>query len=158
MKFKKNLLIIAFSLFFFNIYSQDIPNIKHLEKETIDQVKVDFDKDGDIDIIVAGVHLKKNQGRVFLIRNNGVEYDKPEYIFSYPSIGFKQEIKLFHDDNTTKIVMTGTSPTGKRDEFTATLYKGEFQGMLIPPISTETKNAPKFGAFLLYPINWIYFV
>ncbi|PHR69638.1 MAG: hypothetical protein COA67_09510 [Lutibacter sp.] len=138
--FKSPLIILTFTLLYLNSYSQNIPNIKYLDKETIDQVEVDYDNDGDIDIIVAGVHVKKNQGRVFLVKNNGVEYEKPEYIFSYPSIGFKQEIKLIQDDNTTKVIMTGTSPTGKKDEFTATLYKGEFQGLLIPPISSEPKN------------------
>jgi hypothetical protein len=126
------------TLFFLNSYSQRTLDIKYLDKETIDQVKIDYDKDGDLDIIVAGVFVKKNQGRVYLIKNNGIAYKKPEHIFSFPSIGTKQNIELVQDGNTTKIIMTGTSPTGKKDKFTATLNKGEFEGLLIPPVSSGT--------------------
>ena len=50
----------------------------------------------------------------------------------------KQEIELLQDGNTTKIIMIGTSPTGKQDKFTATLHKGEFDGILLPPVSSGT--------------------
>jgi|TARA_B110000967_G_C18583335_1_gene410793 hypothetical protein len=95
-------------------------------------VKIDFDKDGDLDLIVAGVFVKKNQGRVYAIRNNGLDYAKPEFIFSFPSIGRKQEIEVKQE------VATGTYPIGKKDKFTATLFNGIFEGLIIPPISFDS--------------------
>ena len=132
------LITLTLTLFFLNSYSQKTENIKYLDEETISQVEIDYDKDGDMDIIIAGVYVKKNQGRVYLIKNNGINYDKPEYIFSFPSIGLKQEIELYQDGNITKIIMTGTSPTGQQDKFIATLHKGEFDGILLPPVSSGT--------------------
>ena len=129
------LIAIATVLFYSNSYSQQAPNIKFLDKETIDLVKIDFDKDGDMDLIVAGVYVKKNQGRVYIIENNGLKYEKPEYIFSFPSIGLKQNIELEQDGDITTIIVIGTSPTGKQDKFTGTLFKGDFEGLTIPPIS-----------------------
>lgn len=144
MKHKTNLnihtLAVAFGLFFLNSYSQEFPNIKYLDEETIDEVKIDYDKDGDVDLIIAGVYVKKNQGRVYLIENNGSKYNKPEHIFSFPSIGFKQEIEILQDENMTTINVIGTSPTGKKEKFTATLFKGEFEGLTIPPITSVSKN------------------
>ena len=137
---KSPLITLILTLFFLNSYSQKTLNIKYLDEETIDQIKIDYDKDGDLDIIVAGVFVKKNQGRVYLINNNGITYNKPEHIFSFPSIGTKQKIELLQEGNTTKIVMTGTSPDGKKDKFTATLFKGEFEGLLIPAVSSKVLN------------------
>jgi hypothetical protein len=128
---------IAAVLFYSNSYSQKTPNIRNLNEETIDEVKIDFDKDGDLDLIVAGVFVKKNQGRVYAIRNNGLDYAKPEFIFSFPSIGRKQKIEVKQEGAITTIVATGTSPTGKKDKFTATLFNGRFEG-LIPPISFDS--------------------
>ena len=133
---KNPLITVALTLFFLNSYSQNALNIKYLDEETIDQVEIDYDKDGDMDIIIAGVYVKKNQGRVYLIKNNGVNYDKPEYIFSYPSIGMKQEIELYQEGNITKIIMIGTSPKGQQDTFVATLNSGKFDGILLPPVSS----------------------
>lgn len=101
-------------------------------------MKIDFDKDGDLDLIVAGVFVKKNQGRVYAIRNNGLDYAKPEFIFSFPSIGRKQEIEVKQEGATATIVATGTYPIGKKDKFTATLFNGIFEGLIIPPISFDS--------------------
>lgn len=138
--FKKHIVSIVFVLFFLNSYSQEYSNIKFLDEETIDEVRIDYDQDGDIDLIIAGVFVKKNQGRVYLIKNNGLKYDKPEHIFSFPSIGFKQEIEIIQDEDMTTISVVGTSPTGKREKFLATLFKGQFEGLTIPAISSESKN------------------
>ncbi len=101
-------------------------------------MKIDFDKDGDLDLIVAGVFVKKNQGRVYAIRNNGLDYAKPEFIFSFPSIGRKQEIEVKQEGATATIVATGTYPIGKKDKFTAILFNGIFEGLIIPPISFDS--------------------
>lgn len=142
MIFKINLIkcigALAAVLFCSNLYSQQIPNIKHLDEETLDKVKIDLDKDGDMDLIIAGVFVKKNQGRVYLVKNTGLRYEKPEFIFSFPSIGMKQEIEIIQEGSTTTIVAMGTSPTGKKDKFTATLFNGNFEGVTIPPISSDS--------------------
>lgn len=142
MKYKinldKHIVAFAFAFFFLNSYSQKTPIIKYLDKETIDEVKVDYDNDGDMDLIISGVFVKKNQGRVYIIKNNGLNYDKPEYLFSFPSIGRKQEIEIVQDGNLTTIIVIGTSPTGKQNKFSATLFKGVFEGLMIPPVSSNS--------------------
>ncbi len=134
---KKTFIILFFTFFLLNSYSQKKIHIKYLDDETIDQVETDYDNDGDMDIIIAGVYVKKNQGRVYLIKNNGENYDKPEYVFSFPSIGRKQKIELYKEGSITKIIMTGTSPSGQQDKFVATLNKKGFDGILIPPVSSS---------------------
>lgn len=121
-----------------NLFSQEIPSIKHLDEETLDEVKIDIDNDGDLDVIVAGVFVKKNQGRVYLLINSGLKYDKPEFIYSFPSIGMKQTIEVVKEGSTTTVSTMGTSPTGKQDKYTATLFNGTFEGLTIPPISSDT--------------------
>ena len=73
MKYKNNLVspMITFVLilFFLNSYSQEPPYIKYLDSETLDRVQIDYDNDGDLDLVIAGVFVKKNQGRVYLIEN-----------------------------------------------------------------------------------------
>ncbi|MDT0552306.1 FG-GAP repeat protein [Urechidicola vernalis] len=136
----KKFIIPTFILAFTAIgYSQKVPVIKHLDEETIDEIKIDFDKDGDLDVIVAGVFVKKNQGRVYMVKNNSFGYSKPEYLFSFPTIGRKQEISINQSGDLTKITVLGTSPTGKQNEFNATLLKGRFEGVTIPaiPISID---------------------
>jgi len=136
----KHLTALTLVLFFSISYSQDSPKIKYLDEETIDEMKIDYDRDGDMDLIIAGVFVEKNQGRVYIIENNGQKYDKPEFIYSFPSIGMKQDIEILQDGNLTTIITIGTSPTGKQDKFIATLYKGEFEGMIVPPVSSDSTN------------------
>ena len=130
------IVVFAFILFCSFSYSQEIPRIKFLDEETINQVKIDYDKDGDKDLIIVGVYVKKNQGRVYIVKNEGLRYAKPEYIFSFPTIGFKQSIETQQDNDITTIIVIGTSPTGKQKKFTLTLFKGEYEGLLIPPVSS----------------------
>ncbi len=40
----------------------------------------------------------------------------------------------------TIITVIGTSPTGKKEKFTATLFKGEFEGLTIPAISISSES------------------
>lgn len=140
MNYKNNLvsptITIAFAFFFLNSYSQEMPYIKHLDIETIDKVEIDYDNDGDLDLIIAGVFIKKNQGRVYLIENIDSKYIKPEHLFSYPSIGLKQKMKIQIDGDTTTIATLGTAPNGKQESYKATLNKGNFEGLTIPPVST----------------------
>mgnify|MGYP000253125421 CR=1 FL=1 len=121
-------------------HSQEAPVIKHLDEETIDEIKVDYDKDGDLDLIVAGVFVKKNQGRVYMINNNGASYSKPEYLFSFPTIGRKQEISVNQNGELTKITVLGTTPTGEQNKFSATLLNGKFEGVTIPAIPPSLEN------------------
>ena len=140
MKYKNNLVspMITFVLilFFVNSYAQKSPDIKYLDDETVDKVLIDYDNDGDIDIIVAGVVVKKNQGRVYLIENTGLKYSKPEHLFSFPSIGLKQKLKIEKDGDIITIATLGTSPEGKQESYKATLNKGNFEGLTIPPVSS----------------------
>lgn len=140
MNYKNNLvspiITIAFILFFSNSYSQETPYIKYLDGETLDKVQIDYDNDGDLDLVIAGVFVKKNQGRVYLIENTGSKYGKPEHLFSFPSIGLKQKMKIHKDGDTTTIATLGTAPNGKQESYKATLNKGNFEGLTIPPIST----------------------
>lgn len=144
MKNKLNLLkqtiVLAVVFVSYAFYGQEIPTIKYLDQETVDEVKIDFDNDGDMDIIVAGVFPKKNQGRVYLIENIGSKYDKPKYIYSFPTIGLKQQIEIFKDGNLTTIITEGTDPNGKKDKFIGTLYKGNFEGLILPPVTSETND------------------
>jgi translation elongation factor P/translation initiation factor 5A len=141
MKYINNLvsptITFALVLFFLNSYSQEPTYIKYLDLETIDKVEIDYDNDGDLDFVIAGVFVKKNQGRVYLIENIGLEYNKPEHLFSFPSIGLKQKMRIDIDGETTTIRALGTSPEGKQESYTATLNKGIFQGLTIPPVSTK---------------------
>ena len=100
-------------------------------------MKIDYDGDGDMDLIIAGVFVEKNQGRVYTIKNNGQKYDKPEFIYSFPSIGMKQNIEILQDGDLITIITIGTSPSGKQDKFIATLYKGEFEGLIVPAITSD---------------------
>jgi len=129
--------VFIFILFYSFSYSQEIPRIKFLDEETIGQVEIDYDKDGDKDLIIVGVYVKKNQGRVYIVKNEGFGYAKPEYIFSFPTIGFKQKIETQQDNDITTIIVTGTSPTGEQKKFTLTLFKGEFEGLLLPPVTSR---------------------
>jgi len=118
------------------IFSQQSPAIKYLEKETVDEVKIDFDNDGDLDLIIAGVFLDKNQGRVYIVEANGNKYGKPEYVYSYPTIGTKQQLEVQQKENLTTIYTTGTSPTGELKKYIGMLRNGVFDGLLVPPAQT----------------------
>lgn len=137
---KKLIIPTAFLLFFTIGFSQKAPIIKHLDEETLDEVKIDYDKDGDLDIIVAGVFIKKNQGRVYVVKNNGAFFSKPEYLFSFPTIGRKQELKVNQNGELTKITVLGTSPTGAQNKFIATLLNGKFEGLTIPSVTSVSEN------------------
>ena len=134
---KKHLTALTLVLFFSISYSQESPKIKHLNEETTDEMKIDYDGDGDMDLIIAGVFVEKNQGRVYTIKNNGQKYDKPEFIYSFPSIGMKQNIEILQDGDLITIITIGTSPSGRQDKFIATLYKGEFEGLIVPAITSD---------------------
>jgi hypothetical protein len=100
-------------------------------------VKTDYDLDGDIDYIVAGVIPEKNQGRVYLIENKGDSFKKPEYIYSYPTIPIKQVIEVEQQKEFTLIRTIGTSPSGEETKVVGTLFKGQFEGMLVSPITSN---------------------
>jgi len=120
--------------------SQETPIIKYFDANTIDQVKIDYDNDGDVDYIMAGVIPERDQGRVYLVENKGNKFGKPEYIYSFPTIPVKQQLTIHQKDNITTINIIGTSPTGKETEIIVTLYKGKFEGMLAPPITSDGLN------------------
>ena len=144
MNYKINLkclvVVPVFIFICFNSFSQETPNIKYLNPETIDKFQVDIDQDGDLDLIVAGVFIEKNQGRVYVVRNKGKKFDKPDYVYSYPTIGLKQELIVSIKNNKTIITTTGTSPTGERENYTATLDRGKLEGLTIPPVSSNSKK------------------
>ena len=133
---------IAFTLglFTYIAQSQETPAFKYFDKETIDEVKIDYDNDGDLDYIIAGVIPERDQGRVYLVENLGSKLGKPEYIYSFPTIPVKQHLDIQQKDNTTTINIIGTSPTGERIKFIGTLYKGKFAGMIIPPATYKPQE------------------
>lgn len=120
-------------LFSNSLYSQDKPVIKYFDKTTTDTVQLDFDEDGDLDFIIAGVVADKHQGRVYLVENKGNKFAKPEYIYSFPTIPVKQKLVIEHKDQIITINTTGTSPKGKKQKYVGTLIKGNFEGVLAPP-------------------------
>jgi hypothetical protein len=122
-----------------NTYGQKAPIIKYFHPETIDEVSIDYDNDGDLDFIVAGVNPDRLQGRVYLIENKGSKLGKPEYIYSFPSIPLKQELIIEQKDMVTTITIKGTSPTGEQRDYVGTLLKGTFEGMLVPPVTASIK-------------------
>jgi len=117
--------------------SQDFSALKYFDQNTIHEVQIDYDLDGDIDYIVAGVIPKKNQGRVYLIENKGDSFKKPEYIYSFPTIPIKQVIEVEQQKEFTIIRTIGTSPSGKETKVVGTLFKGQFEGMLVSPITSN---------------------
>ena len=134
---KRVLLTVACLLITNLLFSQESPYIKHLAKETIDEIRIDVDFDGDLDLIIAGVFLDKNQGRVYVVETKGKKYGKPEYIYSYPTIGTKQKLEVVQKDNLITINTTGTSPTGELKKFVAMLRNGSFDGLLVPPVTAS---------------------
>ena len=120
--------------------SQETPTVKYFDESTIHEVKIDYDKDGDMDYIVAGVISEKNQGRVYLIENKGAKLGKPVYIFSFPTIPKQQHLNIQQKDNVTTINVIGTSPEGKQTNFIGTLYKGAFAGLIIPPVTSDVRK------------------
>ncbi len=121
-------------------HSQQTPTIKFFDENTIHQVKIDYDNDGDMDYIVAGVISEKNQGRIYLVENKGTKLGKPEYIYSFPTIPVKQHLDIQQNSNITTIHVIGTSTSGKKTKFIGTLYKGKFAGMIIPPITSDSQK------------------
>ena len=136
----KSAITLTLGLFTYVAQSQETPTVKYFDKSTIHEVKIDYDNDGDMDYIVAGVIPDKNQGRVYLVENKGAKLGKPEYIYSFPTIPVKQHLDIQQKDNVTTINVIGTSPTGKKSKFIGTLYKGEFAGMIIPPITSDAQK------------------
>lgn len=134
---KKQAILVIIILFSFTGKSQNSSIYKYFDENTIDEVKIDYDQDGDLDYIVVGVVTGRDQGRVYLVENKGDKLEKPEYIYSFPTISIKQHLVTNQKDNVTTINIDGTSPEGKQTNFEITLYKGEFQGMLIPPIKSN---------------------
>lgn len=134
------LLIFVMLLSSFTSQSQELPKIKLLEDTTLDIVKIDFDNDGDLDVIVAGVFSIRDQGRIYLIENKGSRYNKPEYIYSYPTIPLKQHLNVEQKDDFITIITTGISPAGKETKYTGTLHKGVFVGLLLPPATATVDN------------------
>ena len=122
-----------------NMYGQKVPSIKYFHEETVDQVSIDYDGDGDLDLIVAGVNPDRLQGRVYLIENKGSKFGKPEYLYSFPSVPLKQKLVVSQDKAVTKIDVKGTSPAGKQVSYVGTLIKGNFEGMTIPPVTASIK-------------------
>lgn len=144
MRFKihsiKSIITLVLCLVAFIVQSQELPTFKYFDKNTVDEVEIDYDNDGDLDYIIAGVISEKNQGRVYLVENNGMKFNKPEYIYSFPTIPIKQQLDILQKGNITTINIIGTSPTGGQTKFVGTLIKGMFEGMLIAP---ATFKAPK---------------
>lgn len=134
---KKQAFFAAFILFSITAKGQNIPIFKHIDKNTIEEVKIDYDQDGDFDFIVVGVVSDRDQGRVYLVENKGEKLGKPEYIYSFPTISIKQQLDIKQKDNITTINIVGTAPDLKQTKFTVTLYKGKFEGMLVPPITSS---------------------
>lgn len=106
-KLKDNLpvQVIVFVLFFCiqTIQSQEIPKIKYLERNTMDVVKIDYDNDGDLDYIIAGVFSIRYQGRVYLVENRGTKFNRPEYIYSYPTVPLKQKLNIEQLDDLLQL-------------------------------------------------------
>ena len=140
MNLKKSFLKLSGTLLltfcFFNAYSQEHKLFKYLDKNTIDSVKIDYDKDGDLDFIYVGVIANRNQGRVYLVENKGNKFGKPEYIYSYPTISIKQNIEIQQKDNFITINLVGTSPENVKSKFAAVINKRGFQGLLVPPVTS----------------------
>jgi len=134
---KKQVFLAALILFSITAKGQNIPVFKHIDKNTIEEVKIDYDQDGDIDFIVVGVVSDRDQGRVYLVENKGAKLGKPEYIYSFPTISVKQQLDIQQKDNITTINVVGTAPDRKQTKFVVTLYKGKFEGMLVPPITSN---------------------
>lgn len=144
MNFKNHIIkpaiTLALGLFTYIAQSQETPIFKYFDKNTIDKVRIDYDNDGDLDYIVAGVNPERNQGRVYLIENKGTKFGKPEYIYSFPTIPVKQYLDIQQKDNITIINIIGTSPTGEQTKFVGTLIKGEFEGLILPPITYKSQK------------------
>lgn len=134
---KRATLVFACFIFSNLLFSQQAPYIKFLAKETIDEVRIDFDFDGDLDLIIAGVFLDKNQGRVYIVEAKGQRYGKPEYIYSYPTIGTKQKLEVDRKDNLITINTTGMSPMGEQKKYMGMLRNGVFDGLLVPPVTAS---------------------
>lgn len=135
----KPAITLALGLFTYIAQCQETPTIKYFDKNTIHEVKIDYDNDGDLDYIVAGVIPERNQGRVYLIENKGTKLGKPEYIYSFPTIPVKQHLDIQQKDNITTINIFGTSPTGEQTKFVGTLIKGVFEGMILPPVTYKAQ-------------------
>ncbi len=129
-------LTILLIFYFIEVSSQENKIFKFLDKNTMNNTKIDYDNDGDLDFIYVGVIADRNQGRVYLVENKGKNFAKPEYIFSYPTIPIKQHLKISLQKNILKIKIIGTSTKGIKTKYTATVNKGEFQGVLIPPATS----------------------
>lgn len=134
---EKQVILAAFIFFSFTAKGQNTPIFKHIDKNTIEEVKIDYDQDGDIDFIVVGVVPDRDQGRVYLVENKGAKLGKPEYIYSFPTISVKQQLDIKQEGNITTINVVGTAPDQKQTKYIVTLYKGKFEGMLVPPITSN---------------------
>lgn len=134
---EKQVIFAVFILFSCTGKSQNIPILKHIDKNTINEVKIDYDQDGDFDFIVVGVVSDRDQGRVYLVENKGEKLGKPEYIYSFPTISVKQQLDIKQKDNITTINVVGTAPDFKQIKYIVTLYKGKFEGMLVPPVTSS---------------------
>ena len=117
-------------------YAQEHKVFKHFDKKTMNNIKIDYDKDGDLDFIYVGVIANRNQGRVYLVENKGNKFGKPEYIYSYPTISIKQNIEIQQKDNFITINLVGTSPENVKSTFAAVINKKGFQGLLVPPVTS----------------------
>ena len=134
---EKQVILAVLILFSFTAKSQNIPILKYIDKNTIEEVKIDYDQDGDTDFILVGVVSDRDQGRVYLVENKGSKLGKPEYIYSFPTISVKQQLDINQKDNITTINVVGTAPDNKQTKYVVTLYKGKFEGMLVPPITSN---------------------
>ena len=134
---EKQVILAVLILFSFTAKSQNIPILKYIDKNTIEEVKIDYDQDGDTDFIVVGVVSDRDQGRIYLVENKGSKLGKPEYIYSFPTISVKQHLDINQKDNITTINVVGTAPDKKQTKYVVTLYKGKFEGMLVPPITSN---------------------
>ena len=65
---KKQVIFVVFTLFTTTIYSQNTPIIKYIDQNTIDEVKIDYDQDGDLDAAMS----TSNGNNSYILQNDGL--------------------------------------------------------------------------------------
>lgn len=135
----KQVITAAIFLFSFIAQSQESPIFRYFDESTINNVKIDYDMDGDLDYVYVGVIPEKHQGRVYLVENKEKTLGKPEYIYSFPTIPVKQHIDIQQKKNVTTIRITGTSPKGIQTKYVVTLFNGKFEGLLTQPVTSDSQ-------------------